>query len=54
MENNGAEQRREQRIMEQENKLRELSDYIKCNNIYIIGVSERKRKIRGQKIYLKK
>lgn len=38
MGNNEAEQKRE-RIMEH-NRLRELSDFIKCNNICIIGIPE--------------
>ena len=43
MENNEAEQRKE-RIMGHENRLRELSDSIKCNNIHIIGISEKEEK----------
>ena len=53
MENNEVEQKRERRIMQHKNRLRELSDSIKCNNIYIIGVPEDREK-REQKIYLKK
>ena len=38
MESNQAEQKREKRIMENENGLRELSDSIKHNNSCILGV----------------
>ena len=40
MENNKAEQKREKRIMGHDNRLREHSASIKCNNIPIIGVTE--------------
>ena len=40
MEKNQDEQKREKRIMQNENRLRELSDFIKHNNIHIIGVPE--------------
>ena len=39
--------------MEHKNKLRELSDFIKHNNICFIGVPEEERE-KGAKIYLKK
>ena len=42
-ESNRAEQKKEKRIMQNENRLRELSHYIKCNNI-IIGVQEEETK----------
>ena len=48
MESNQAEQEREKN----ENRLRELSDSIKHNNICILGFPEDRG--RGQKIYLKK
>ena len=38
--NNQAERKREKRIMENDKRLGELSDSIKCNNIRIIGVPE--------------
>ena len=41
MESNEAEQMRERRIMQHENRLRELSDSFKYNNICIIGVLEK-------------
>ena len=40
MESNQAEQKKEKGIMQNENQLRELSDSIKYNNVYILGVSE--------------
>ncbi|KAF0879674.1 LORF1 protein, partial [Crocuta crocuta] len=39
MENNEAEQKRERRIMQHEDRLRDLNDPIRCN-IHCIGVSE--------------
>ena len=42
MENNEAEQKKE-RIMQHENRFRELSDSIKCNNIHILRIPEEKR-----------
>ena len=50
MESNEAEQKTERRIMQQEDRLRELCDSIKHNIIHIIGDPEKK----GKKIYLKK
>jgi len=50
MESNQGEQKREKRIMQNQNRLRELSDSIKHNNICIIGVpQEQKRKKEGRK-----
>ena len=43
MENNEAEQKRERRIMQHENRLKELSKSIKCNNILIIKIPEEER-----------
>ena len=40
VESNKTEQKREKRIVQNENRLRELSDPIKYNNISIIGVLE--------------
>jgi len=54
MESNQAKQERE-KIIKRENRLRELSDIIKHNNICIIGTPEgQEREKGGQKIYLKK
>ena len=39
---NGAEQKKE--LCKNENRLRELSDSFKCNNIHIVGVPEEERK----------
>ena len=52
MESNEAEQKR--RIVQYKNRLRELSDLIKCNNIYILGVPEEEEREKGQKFYFKK
>ena len=43
MESNEAEWKRERRIMQNENSLRELSDSLRCNNICIRGVPEEER-----------
>ena len=43
MESNQVKQKREKRIMQNENRLREFSDSIKHNNIHIIGVPEEER-----------
>ena len=48
-----GENRREKKIIKNENRLRDLSDTIKCNKIHIV-VSQKKREKRGQKMYLKK
>ena len=53
MENNKAE-KKEKRNMEHENRLRESSNSIKCNNIEIIGVPEEEETEKGQKYYLRK
>ena len=55
MESNQAEQVREKN-MQNADRLKELSDSIKCNNIHIIGISEEEEgeREKGQKIYLKK
>ena len=41
------EQKRENRIMQNKNRLRKLSDPIKCNNIYITGVPVEEEKRKG-------
>ena len=38
MESNQAEQKREKRMMQNKNRLREISDSIKHNNICILGI----------------
>ena len=48
MENNEADQKRERTIMDHENRLRELSDSIKHNNIGTIGVPEEERQKRKE------
>ena len=50
MENNEAEQQRERTIMDHENRLREISDSIKSNNILIIGVPE-EEKVKGAGLF---
>ena len=47
MKNNDAEQKRERRIMRHKNRLRELSDSIKHNDIRITGVPEEER-VKGE------
>ena len=54
MENNEVEQKRERRIMDHKNRLRELSDSIKHNDIHIIGVPEEEQREKGTEIYLRK
>ena len=44
MESNQAEQIEKNRIMQKENRLSELSDHIKNNNIHIIGIPEREER----------
>ena len=51
MENDEAK-KREKNILDHKERIRELSDSMKCNNIHIIGVPEEERK--GQKVYLNK
>ena len=47
MKNNRSEQKREKRIMQNENRLRELDDFIKHNNIRIIAVPEEERETKN-------
>ena len=51
MENNEAEQRRERRIMEHENRLRKLSDSVKHNNIHIVRVPEEEGQKGAKKLF---
>ena len=46
------EQLERKKIIQKDNRLRELSDFIKCNNICIKGFQNKNK--RGQKIYVKK
>lgn len=51
MESHQAKQQKDQRIIKSKNKLRNLSDIIKHNNIHIIGIPEgEERERRGRKI----
>ena len=52
MESNQAEQVREKKNMQNENRLMELSDTIQANNIHLIGIPKEKKG--GWKIYFKK
>ena len=52
MESNKAEQKRERRVMQYEN--REVYDSIKCNHICIIGVPEEEERERGAEMSFKK
>ena len=47
MENNEAEKKMEIKLLDHEGRLRELSDYIKLNNIHIIGVPEEEELKKG-------
>ena len=47
MESNEVEQKRERRVLQHKNRLRELSDSIKHNNIHIIGVQEEEEREKG-------
>lgn len=51
MESNQPAQKRAKRIMQHENRLREFSDSMKHNNIYIIGIPEEERE-KGTEILL--
>ena len=47
MQNSEAEKKRKRKILDHKCRLRELSDFIKCNNILIIGVPEEEERERG-------
>ena len=49
-----AEQNKEKRMKGNENSLRDLWDYIKCNNIHIIRVQKEKRERKDPRKYLKR
>ena len=49
---NHIEPKRENRILQREMRLRELSNYRKDNSIRIVGVQKEEK--RGKKIYLRK
>ena len=52
MEMNHIEPKRENRILQREMRLRELSNYRKDNSIRIVGVQKEEKM--GKKIYLRK
>ena len=53
--NTQAEQQKEKRIKKNEDNLRNIMDYMKCNNIYIMGIPEgEERVIKRSRTYLKK
>ena len=55
MESNEAEKKRERKLLDHEDRLKELSDSIKQNNICIMGVpDEEEWGGKGQKFYLNK
>ena len=53
MENNEGKKKRKRKILDHECRLRELSDFIKCNIIHIIGVIKEERE-KGAEVYLRK
>ena len=48
MESNEDEQKGEGSIMQHKNRLRKLSDSIKCNNIHILGFREGEEREKGE------
>ena len=54
MENNEAEKRRKSKILDHEGRLRELSDFLKCSNICIIGQAQKMKKEKRQKVSMSK
>ena len=48
LEKEEAEKKRDKKIQEYEGRIRELSDSMKRNNIYIIGVPEEEERERGR------
>ena len=51
MENNKAENMRERKAMDHKGRLRELSNFFKCNNILIIGVPEDEEREKGAGLF---
>ena len=49
-----VEQNKEKRMKRNEDRLRDLWDNIKCNNIHIIGVPEGEEREMGLRKYLKR
>ena len=49
MENNEAEKKRERKVLDVEDRLRELSNFLKCDNTYTLGIQEDKRDKRGRR-----
>ena len=49
-----AEQKKERRMNRSQNRLRDLWDNIKRNNIHIIGIPKEKRETNDQRKYLKR
>ena len=54
MENNQAEQVKGKKVVQNENRLKELSYTIRNNNIFIAGIPEDKKTKREKIIYWKK
>jgi len=44
--------RKKKRILQNENRLRKHSNFIKCNNIQIIGVQEEERRKKGDRKFI--
>ena len=53
MDNNEAEEKRERKVFDHECRLQELSNSLKHNNTYIIGVPKKEEREKWQKVYLK-
>ena len=53
MESNQTEEEGKKKIIINENRWRELSDFIKFNNFHIIGIPEWEDRDKGQKIHLR-
>ncbi|KAF0887420.1 LORF1 protein, partial [Crocuta crocuta] len=47
-ENNEAKTKRESKVRDHKDRLRELSDFLSCNNIHIIGVPEDEEREKGE------
>ena len=52
MENNEAEKKRERKILDHKCRLRELSNFIKLNNIHITGVPEKEEWKKGGRSFI--